>query len=89
MPQKLPGWRIDPPVSLPSDNVAMPAATAAAEPPEDPPGTRSRSQGLLVVPKYEVSVDEPNANSSIFVLPRQMPPASSVLATQVAVNGLT
>ena len=27
-----------------------PAASAAAEPPEDPPGVRPRSQGLLVVP---------------------------------------
>ena len=27
---------------------AWPAATAAAEPPEEPPGTRARSQGLRV-----------------------------------------
>ena len=33
-PQKLAGWRIDPPVSLPNAPGAMPAATEAAEPPE-------------------------------------------------------
>ena len=37
------GWRIEPPVSEPSAKGAKPAATAAAEPPLEPPGTRSRS----------------------------------------------
>ncbi len=46
-----------------------PAATAAADPPLDPPGIRSRSQGFLVVKKPEFSVDDPMANSSMFVLP--------------------
>ncbi len=45
------------------------AATAAAEPPLEPPGIRSRSQGFRVTPKKEVSVEEPMANSSMFVLP--------------------
>ena len=36
-PQKWAGARIDPPMSLPSSRGVMPAATAAAAPPEDPP----------------------------------------------------
>ena len=42
MPQKLAGWRIEPPVSVPVAANAACAATAAAEPPDEPPGTRGR-----------------------------------------------
>ena len=42
------GWRMEPPVSVPSATIASPEATAAALPPELPPGTRSKSQGLCV-----------------------------------------
>lgn len=45
-PQNAAGCRIDPPVSVPRAKGTSPAATAAADPPEDPPGTRVRSQGL-------------------------------------------
>ena len=64
-------------VSLPSVTVARPAATAAALPPDEPPGTRARSHGLRVGPKALVSVEEPNANSSMLSLPSGMrqPPA--------------
>src|SRR6185437_11555603 len=37
MPQKLAGWRIEPPVSVPVAAIAARAATAAAEPPDEPP----------------------------------------------------
>ena len=43
--------RIDPPVSVPSAPYARPAATAAADPPLDPPAVRSVAQGLRVSPK--------------------------------------
>ena len=43
--------------------------TAAAEPPPDPPGIRSSAHGFFVGPYAECSVDEPIANSSMFVLP--------------------
>ena len=56
-------------MSEPSASGANPAATAAAEPPLDPPGTRLGSRGLRVGPNAEFSVDEPIANSSRFVLP--------------------
>ena len=65
----------------------MPAATAAAEPPEDPPGARSGSQGLRVGPWIECSVEEPIANSSMFVTPIEIAPASHSRSTQVAEKG--
>jgi hypothetical protein len=76
IPQSAAGWRTDPPVSVPSAHTASPAATAAAEPPEEPPGTLSRSHGLPVRKNAEFSVDEPMANSSQFVLPTRTEPAS-------------
>ena len=40
MPQLADGIRIDPPVSVPIDASPMPQATAAADPPLDPPADR-------------------------------------------------
>ncbi len=37
-------------MSLPSSSGENPMATAAAAPPDDPPGVRATSQGLFVVP---------------------------------------
>ncbi len=62
----------------------MPAATAAALPPDEPPGTRPMSQGLRVGPKAEFSVEEPMANSSRLVLPIATAPASRSRLTTVA-----
>src|SRR3954469_20545136 len=69
LPQSALGCLIEPPVSEPSAHGARPALTAAAEPPPEPPGTRVGSHGLRDGPKAEFSVDEPIANSSVFVLP--------------------
>jgi hypothetical protein len=88
MPAKLAGWRIDPPVSVPVAAGIKRAATAAAEPPEEPPGTRSVFHGLRTTPKAEFSLDEPIANSSQFNLPRLIAPAADSRATTVASNGL-
>ena len=63
---------------------AIPAATAAAEPPLEPPGTLSKSQGLRVGKKAEFSVDEPMANSSMLVLPKMGRPALFNFVTTVA-----
>ena len=41
---------MDPPISEPSSRGVIPEAKAAADPPEEPPGVLSKSQGLLVVP---------------------------------------
>ncbi len=84
IPQNDAGWRIEPPVSEPIPSAANPPATAAAEPPEEPPGTRARSTGLRVGPKAEFSVDEPMANSSMLVLPTNTAPASARRATTQA-----
>ena len=50
MPQKEAGPRTEPPVSLPSAKSTSPAATAAAEPDDEPPGTRPGAAGLTGVP---------------------------------------
>src|SRR5690625_3618896 len=60
---------MDPPVSLPKEYITSPAATADADPPLDPPGTRSRFHGFFVNWKPDVSVEDPIANSSILTLP--------------------
>ena len=78
---------MEPPVSDPRAAGAIPAATAAAEPPDEPPGTRSRAQGLRVGRKALFSVDDPIANSSMFVLPSTTAPAASSRLTAVAVKG--
>src|SRR5688500_12263879 len=87
MPQKAAGWRIEPPVSDPRAIGAKPAATAAALPPGDPPGTRLGSWGFLVGPNAEFSVEDPIANSSRFVFPTGMAPAARKRSTTVASYG--
>ena len=74
-------------MSVPIAQGASPAATAAADPPLEPPGTRSRSHGLRTGPNPEFSFDEPIANSSMLVLPSTGAPALTSLSTAVAVYG--
>src|ERR1700758_5086633 len=74
LPHSAAGCLIEPPVSEPSAQGASPAATAAALPPPEPPGTRVGSHGLRVGPYAEFSVEEPIANSSVFVLPSTRSP---------------
>src|SRR5689334_3180064 len=76
VPVSAAGWRIEPPVSVPSAPGTRPAATAAAEPPDEPPGTRVGSHGFFTGPYAEFSFDEPIANSSIDSLPTRIAPAS-------------
>ena len=85
IPHSAAGCRMEPPVSDPSDHGTWRSATAAADPPLEPPGTRAWSQGLSVFLKAEFSVLEPMANSSMFVLPTTTAPAASSRATHVAV----
>src|ERR1700742_567864 len=80
MPQNAAGWRIEPPVSVPVAPRQRFAATAAAEPPEEPPGTSLTSEplrrhGEATGPKYDVSFDEPMANSSQLSLPSMTAPS--------------
>jgi hypothetical protein len=76
-------------VSVPSAHTASPAATAAADPPEDPPGTVSRFQGLCTGPYAEFSFDDPMANSSQFVFPTSTAPSAFSLAQAVQSYGGT
>src|SRR5436853_128984 len=89
IPHRLAGWRMDPPVSVPRETGASHAATAAADPPDDPPGIRSRSHGLRVVKYALFSVDEPMANSSMFVLPIRTASAALSRSTTWASYGGT
>ena len=75
---------MEPPVSDPRVAGTKSAATAAALPPEEPPGTRVISRGLAVLQKALFSQLEPMANSSIFNLPKGMNPFARKLATAVA-----
>src|SRR5689334_23354530 len=75
-PQQAAGMRIEPPPSLAPAHGTMPAATAAADPPEDPPGVRPRSQGLRAGPHAAGSVTPLAPNSGVLVLPKITSPAS-------------
>ena len=87
IPHSAAGWRIEPPVSVPSAQGVRPAATAAALPPEEPPGTRARFHGLSTGPKAEFSFEEPIANSSWLVFASSVAPASRRRDTELAVYG--
>src|SRR5690242_14475258 len=78
---------MEPPVSVPIASGASYAAIEAALPPPEPPGMRPRSHGLFVAPYAEYSVDEPIANSSMFVLPSIGRPAARNRCTIVASYG--
>ena len=55
-PEKAAGWRIEPPVSVPSVRAAMPAATAAAAPPEDPPDAARFARGRTLTQRHPCGV---------------------------------
>src|ERR1700756_2778347 len=67
----------------------MPAATAAAEPPDEPPGGRVASHGLRAGPNVVFSFDEHIANSSMFALPIATAWASLTRSTTAASYGGT
>ena len=77
-PQNDAGRTTDPLVWLPKASGTCPAATAAAEPLEEPPGVCAGSCGLVVSPGVT------KANSAVTVLPMTTAPASRNLATVVA-----
>ena len=69
MPQKALGTRIDPAPSDPWAIGPIPAATAAAAPPLDPPAARSSRQGLYVDPISRFVVSAFHPTSGTLVLP--------------------
>src|SRR5436190_3235189 len=75
MPQYDAGRVIEPPVCEPSAPRHMPVARAAAEPLEEPPGVRSRFQGLRVTGGSKL------AYCVVTVLPRKIAPAARIRLT--------
>ena len=73
--------RTEPPMSSPSATVAMPAATAAALPPLEPPGVMPCRQGLWVGGNRVLVVPIAAASSGRLVLPRIAIPAARARAT--------
>ena len=86
-PQNAAGSLIEPPVSEPNAAITSFDFTAAAEPPEEPPGTYSVFTGLCVLKNAEFSVEDPIANSSIFVFPMITAPSFFNFSTTVALYG--
>ena len=76
MPQKVDGMRTEPAPSVPTAAGPMPDATAAAAPPDDPPGVILGFHGLRVTPVSRLSVVPLIPNSGVFVLPNNTAPAS-------------
>src|ERR1700677_316453 len=74
-PQHDAGMRIDPPPSLACAAGTMPAATADAAPPDEPPQVSSGFHGLSVVPQSTGSVTPTRPNSGVLVLPKMTKPA--------------
>ncbi len=75
-PHSLAGMRIEPPPSLACATATMRAATAAADPPLEPPVERVTSHGLREGPKACGSVVMIRPSSGVLVLPRQTKPAA-------------
>src|SRR5262245_17595738 len=67
-PQKLAGLRSEPPMSEPWAIQAVPLASAAAAPPDDPAADFDRSHGLSVGPNTSLKVLAPAPNSGVLDL---------------------
>src|SRR4051794_30880605 len=74
-PHSLAGMRIEPPPSLACATGTIPEATAAAEPPLEPPVERERSHGLRLGPYARGSVVGRIPSSGVLVLPMVTKPA--------------
>src|SRR5215213_5420791 len=76
MPHQEAGPRMEPPVSVPIAAMASPAATAAPEPDDEPPGSRAVFQRLRAGGQGRSKEAPPIANSQVESLPRITAPAS-------------
>lgn len=81
-PHTAEGMRIDPPPSEPVHSGTMPAATAAADPPLEPPALRLRSHGLRVEPNRAFVVSALCPSSGVLVLPTTTHPAARSRSTR-------
>src|SRR4051794_4700243 len=81
-PQNAAGRITEPPVWVPSASGIIPAATAAAEPDEDPPGVWPGLCGL------RVAVGSSDAKPVVVVLPMTVAPAAfSIVTTGASARG--
>ncbi len=78
------GMRIEPPPSLPVAMGRRPPDTAAAVPPEEPPGVTAWFQGLRVVPCNSVEVQLMPPNSLAVVCTARTAPVARSRVTEVA-----
>ena len=76
-------------MSVPSASGTQPDATAAPDPPDEPPGVRSGFHGLRVIPQSGLSVKLEYANSGVVVLPTMIAPAPSSVSTIAALRSGT
>jgi hypothetical protein len=83
-PHSAAGPRSEPPRSVPWAMGHMPVASAAADPPLEPPALRARFHGLRVAPNTSFTVLGPKANSGVLVLPSTMAPAALSRSTTAA-----
>ncbi len=84
-PLQAAGMRTEPPMSDPSARATQPDATAAALPPDEPPGVRRGSYGLRVTPQSGLSVCRVWANSGVVVWPMMIAPARAQRGDDVGV----
>lgn len=75
-PQAAAGTRIDPPASVAWASGTIPAATAAALPPDEPPALKVRSNGLRHRGPAAGSLDRDRPNSGTVVAPKGRNPAA-------------
>ena len=83
-PQQAAGIRTDPPVSVPSAVSASPAATATAEPLDEPPGRRCGSAGFTGIPDQAFVPAADQHSSDRLVLPTICAPDRRAAATTAA-----
>src|SRR4051812_2202786 len=84
MPQADAGTRTEPPVSVPGARSTSPAASATADPEEEPPGIRDSSCGLRTGGRPGVWPIIPQASWCMASLPTTVAPASRWRRTLVA-----
>src|SRR4051794_4233882 len=75
-PLKNAGRRIEPPMSVDSENGAKPAPIAAPSPPLEPPAIRVGSYALAVRPYTRLSASIHIVSSDVFVTPIGIAPAA-------------
>src|SRR3954447_12674181 len=77
MPHHDAGMRIEPPPSVPSAKVRRPSATAAAQPPEEPPVFRLVSNGLRLGPQSGLAAPPREPMTGLLPVPTGIAPACS------------